>query len=322
MHHFCQFTHLRISELDSWRINLIGPFLRAKEIGEQPPSIQKGPKWRKMVQLWNQLFVKNGTLYRLFSGAEGSSSMMQLVVPDSLKEEILYGVHEGIGGGALRSGKISCKIKGEILLWPGHYNDVQSWCANCGSCITRKTAPPHRRAPLQPVQVGYPMEMVAVDIMGPFPKNQHGNCYILVAENYFTKWLEAWAIPNQEAKTVAQKLLEEMFLRFSLPDRLHADQGRQFEGKLIEELCKLLQVEKTHTTPYHPQGDGLVERANRTILNMLATVVKEHKDWESHLRATCMAYSSSIQSTTGQSPFLPDVRKESKNTSGFVVWNW
>ena len=143
-----------------------------------------------------------------------------------------------------------------------------------------------------------------MDIMGPFPKNQHGNCYILVAEDYFTKWLEVWAIPNQEAKTVAQKLLEEMFLRFSLLDRLHSDQGRQFEGKLIEELCKLLQVEKTHTTPYHPQGNGLVERANRTILNMLATVVKDHRDWESHLRATCMAYNSSIQSTTGQLPFF------------------
>ena len=66
----------------------------------------------------------------------------------------------------------------------------------------------------------------------------------------------------------------------------------------------MLQVEKTRTTPYHPQGDGLVERANRTILSMLATVVKNHKDWESHLRATCMAYNTSIQSTTGQSPFF------------------
>ena len=100
--------------------------------------------------------------------------------------------------------------------------------------------------------------------------------HFLVAEDYFTKWLEAWAIPNQEAKTIAQKLLDETFLHFSLPDRLHSDQGRQFEGTLIEELCKLLQVEKTHTTPYHPQGDGLVERASRTILNMLATVVRDH----------------------------------------------
>ena len=246
--------------------------------------------------------------------------MMQLVVPDSLKEEILYGVHERIDGGHLGVEKSVAKLK-ERYYWPGHYNDVQSRCANCGSCIARKTAPPYRQAPLQPVRVGYPMEMVTIDIMGPFPKNQNGNCYILAAEDYYTKWLEAWAIPNQEAKTVAQKLLEEMFLRFSLPDRLYSDQGRQFEGKLIEELCKLLQVEKTHTTLYHPQGDGLVERANRTILNMLATVVKDHKDWESHLRATCMAYNSSIQSTMGVT-FLLDVREESKNTSGFVVWNW
>ena len=143
-----------------------------------------------------------------------------------------------------------------------------------------------------------------MDIMGAFPKNVNGNCYILVAEDYFTKWIEAWAIPDQEAKTIAQKLLDDMFLRFSLPDRLHSDQGRQFEGKLIGELYKLLQVEKTHTTPYHPQGDGLVERANRTILDMLATVVKNRENWESHLRATCMAYNTSVQSTTGQSPFF------------------
>ena len=164
----------------------------------------------------------------------------------------MYGVHEGIGGGHLELEKSVAKLK-ERFYWLGHYTDIRNWCANCGNCIARRTAQPHRRAPLQPVQVGYPLEMVAVDIMGPFPKNVNGNCYILVAEDYFTKWIEAWAIPDQEAKTVAQKLLNDMFLRFSRPDRLHSDQGRQFEGKLIGELCKLLQVEKTHTPPYHPQ---------------------------------------------------------------------
>ena len=82
--------------------------------------------------------------------------MMQLVVPDSLKEEILYGIHEGVGGGHLGVEKLVAKLK-ERYYWPGHYNDVQGWCANCGSCITRRTAPPHRCAPLQPVRVGYPM---------------------------------------------------------------------------------------------------------------------------------------------------------------------
>ena len=131
--------------------------------------------------------------------------------------------------------------------------------------------------------MGYPLQLVAVDILGPLPVTSQGNSYILVAEDYFTRWLEAWPIPNQEIKTVAQKLLNEMFFRFSLPDQILSDQGRQFESRVMEELCKLLQIEKSRTTPYHPQGDGLVERANRTLLNMLSTVVEEHQEeWESH----------------------------------------
>ena len=84
------------------------------------------------------------------------------------------------------------------------------------------------RGPLKPVIVGYPLQLVAVDILGPLPVTSQGNSYILVAEDYFTRWLEAWPIPNQEIKTVAQKLLNEMFFRFSLPDQILSDQGRQF----------------------------------------------------------------------------------------------
>ena len=138
---------------------------------------------------------------------------------------------------------------------------------------------------------------MAVDILGPLPVTSQGNSYILVAD-YFTRWLEAWPIPNQEIKTVAQKL------HFSLPDQILSDQGRQFESGVMEELCKLLQIEKSRTT-YHPQGDGLVERANRTLLNMLSTVVEEHQEErESHLQPVCMAYNTSIQPTMGYSPFF------------------
>ena len=138
--------------------------------------------------------------------------------------------------------------------------------------------------------MGYPLQLVAVDILGSLPVMSGANSYILVAEDYFTRWLEAWPIPNQEIKTVAQKLLNEMLFRFSLPDR-----GQQFESRVMEELCKLLQIEKSQTTPYHSQGDGLVERVNHTMLNMSSTVVEEHQGaWESHLWPVCMAYNTSI----------------------------
>ena len=117
--------------------------------------------------------------------------------------------------------------------------------------------------------------------------------------------MEAFPLPNQEGTTVARKLVDEIFLRFLTPEQLHSDQGRQFEGQLITEVCKLLNINKTRTTPYHPQCDGLVERFNRTLLNMLATCSKDHPfDWEDYIRMVCVTYNSSIQSSTGYTPYV------------------
>ena len=99
--------------------------------------------------------------------------------------------------------------------------------------------------------------------------------HILVVADYFIRWTEAYPIPNQEATTITSKLTDEFFFCFSPPEQLHSDQGRNFESAVIAEVCKLLGVAKTRTTPYHPQSDGLVERFNRTLLDMLATAVHE-----------------------------------------------
>ena len=116
--------------------------------------------------------------------------------------------------------------------------------------------------------------------------------------------MEAIPIRNQEATTVAEKLVDEIFLRFSIPEQLHTDQGRQFESQLMTEVCKLLCIHKTRTTPYHPQCDGLVERFNRTMLNMLSACTKDNPfEWEKHIRKICMAYNSSVQASTGFTPF-------------------
>ena len=122
---------------------------------------------------------------------------------------------------------------------------------------------------MKSVKVGEPLQLVTVDILGPFPESENGNSYILVAGDYFTRWMEAYAIKNQEAGTVATTLTEEFFYRFSSPLQLHSDQGKQFESELVAETCRLLGIAKKHTTPYHPQGDGLIERFNRTLLNIV-----------------------------------------------------
>ena len=155
--------------------------------------------------------------------------------------------------------KTLCRIK-ERFYWSGHYNDVKEWCNDCGTCVTRKNPSPKSQAPLNSIVPSQPMELVVMDIMGSFPESEAGNTYMLVMVANFARYTEAYAIQNQEATTIADKLVNEFFFRYSPPQQLHSDQGRNFESEVIMEICKLLGISKSRTTPYHLQSDGQVER--------------------------------------------------------------
>ena len=181
--------------------------------------------------------------------------------------------------------------------------DVEKWCKRCEPCTKRKGPKNRTRAPLKQYISGAPMERLAIDILGPLPVSDSGNKYLLVIGDYFTKWTEAIPIPNQEAKTVADALVTQVITRFGVPESIHSDQGRNFESKLFAEVCRLLGIKKTRTTPYRPQSDGMVERFNRTIEDQLAKYVEEHqKDWDRHVPYLMMAYRTATHQSTGFSP--------------------
>ena len=148
------------------------------------------------------------------------------------------------------------------------------------------------------------MQRVAKDILGPLPVTARENKYVLVVGDYFTKWVEAYSMPNMEAKTVAELFVNQFIARFGVPDILHMDQGRNFESLLMKKTCQLLGVQKTRTSPYHPQSDGLIERFNRTLLNMLSIAAAENeRDWDLHVPLLTLAYRTSMQESTGCTPF-------------------
>ena len=187
---------------------------------------------RRLLQLWDHLLLRNGLLYcKCIDRKHPSRVQYQLVVPPKLRSQVLKEIHEGAMGGHLGEEKTLQKLK-DRFYWPGHWKSVQEWCHTCPACSQRKTPTPKNLAPLQSVTVSSPMQMVAIDILGPLPVTLAGNKYILVAADYFSKWIEAYAIPNQEATTIAHKLLDEMFCRFALPEKHHSDQGRQFEAEV------------------------------------------------------------------------------------------
>ncbi|ROT79030.1 hypothetical protein C7M84_002246 [Penaeus vannamei] len=137
--------------------------------------------------------------------------------------------------------------------------DVQERCRTCEVYCARNGPVKKNRAPLQLYQVGAPLERVAVDIVGPFPVTTQGNRFICVVMDYFTKWPEAYVLPDHEAETVAEALVSNFITRFGVPCELHSDQGREFESVVFQECCRLLGIKKTRTTALRPQSDGLVE---------------------------------------------------------------
>ena len=150
-----------------------------------------------------------------------------------------------------------------------------------------------------------PLERVAIDILGPLPMSHDGYEYIMVVEDYYTKYAEAYSLVDHTAQTAGDKLLTEFLCRFGAPLTIHTDQGREFESRLFQHLCEALGADKTRTTPYHPQSDGMVERQNRTIQQMLSAYVNEKRDdWSDHLDLIMMAYRSSVHQSTQFTPNL------------------
>ena len=143
--------------------------------------------------------------------------------------------------------------------------------------------------------------MVAVDIL-QVPVSRHNNHYLLVIQDYMTKWAEAIPIPNQTAACITAELIK-VFSCYGIPDILHSDQGRNFESTIMLQTLEAFGVTKSHTTAYHPAGDGLVERFNRSLLQMLRAYVQQHNDWEEYLPLVLYAYRTAVHASTGVSPF-------------------
>jgi len=135
-----------------------------------------------------------------------------------------------------------------------------------------------------------------MDVLSGSPTATDGSKYVLVVVDAFTKWVEAYALPDQEASTCMTAAYNEFFARFGLPRQLHSDQGRNLESALVRELCSLTGIHKTRTTPFHRRSDGLTERANRTLLQMLQAVTDDHpQEWPSKIPTLLAAYRMSSE---------------------------
>lgn len=253
---------------------------------------------------WESLHIIDDLVCRRCEDSDRTGEViMQILLPHSLRKNAFALLHETVTAGHLGVQKTFCKIR-QRFYWYHYKEDVEHWCRVCDVCGSRKQ--PHRRAkaPMKQYNVGYPLERVAIDIMGPLPcTNISRSKYLLLVSCYFTKWLDAIPLVSIDAKTIATKLIERFISVFGVPTQLHSDQGSGFESTLFKEVCTLLGIQKTRTTPGRPQSDGMIERACRSVQAMLSAYVSQNqKDWDQYIPLIMMAYRSSVHDTTKCTP--------------------
>ena len=157
---------------------------------------------------------------------------------------------------------------------------------------------------------GGPLDRLATDTLGPFPVTKRDNRFILVCTDLFTKWVEIFAIPNQDAETTARVILNEVIGRFGCPLSIHSDQGGNYESRLFSELCELMEIRKTRTSVRNPKCNGQPERFNKTLVPMIRSYLKNQEDWDLNLGCLASAYRASPNETTGVTPNLLMLGKE------------
>jgi transposase InsO family protein len=286
------------------QLQLADPAIARVRYLVQEGIVPKGRQRRKekrevltMMRTPQHLVVRNDVLYK--RSVLGGGTVYRLVVPICLRATALRGVHDDLGHLGIER---AVSLARSRFYWVNMDADIKTYCQQCRNCVMRKAANP-RAAPMQSLESSGPMDLVCVDFLSLEP-DRSGVRDVLVITDHFTRFARAVPTRNQTTRQVAEVLWKNFFLDFGFPKKLHSDRGGSFTSKLAKELCKLAGVQGSYTTPYHPQGNGQVERFNRTLIDMLGTLDSQDKaQWSQHVKFMAHAYNCTRNDSTSFSPF-------------------
>ena len=246
--------------------------------------------------------MRNGLLYWQSKQGQTQETVLQFVVPQIHRNAALDRCHHEA---AHQGQSQSLSLMQERFWWPGMAHDLRNRIKKCGWCKKLEAAPPV--APLRPLACSGPGELLHVDFTSieetvplceePVITN------VMVMQDHFSKYVVAYVVKDQTARTATETLRNGYFGLFGAPTHLISDQGKAFTGHLISNLCELYGVQKLRTSPYHAQTNGQVERMNQTIIRMIGKLEQDKKArWSEHLPEMLAAYNGTRLAVTGYSP--------------------
>ena len=255
------------------------------------------------VKAKEHLLIKNGLLYWKTWQGQSDETVFQFVVPQRHRGTALDGCHrEAAHQGQHRS----IVLMQECFWWPGMTRDLRNHIKKCSHCRKYEAAPPV--VPMKPLTCSGPGELLHVDftsIEETVPLREDPIiCNVLVLQDHFSKYVVAYVVKDQTARTTAKTLRIGYCGLFCAPAYLVSDQGKAFTGHVITHLCELYGMQKLRTSPYHAQTNGQVECMNQTIICMISKLEEDKKAcWSEHLPELLMAYNVTHSAVTGYSPY-------------------
>lgn len=229
----------------------------------------------------------------------------RVVVPRQNRDDQIKKQHEFYGHE--QTEKLYRRLN-RLFYWPAMYEEIRGFVKSCDTCQRTKSRQTDRidLGNIVDASKTNPLEFWSIDLQGPFRTSSDGSRYIVVAIDYITKWVEAACIPDATAVTTAKFILNNIILRHGVPKKMSllSDQGSNFESKLVRELCDLYGIHKMRSSPYHPSGNGAVERENKSIKELLRSyTLKNKNDWHMYVPQVVHARNTTIHSSTGFSPY-------------------
>ena len=227
----------------------------------------------------------------------------QLVVPEVFTWLLMEMMHTTKYGAHLGIEKVLAKLQ-QKYYWPRMEKSIRWFIDDCIPC-QRFRQGTNRRMPLQPIRAMAPFHMVAIDVIGPLPETDRGNKYIVTLMDYYTKWPEAYPTKDQTAQTIVDLLHERIIPQHGVPKVIITDRGPCFSSELFVSETAAVGAHVCYTSPYHHQANGLVERWNRTLMDMIKpTVELEPEKWDRYIGPVLFAYRSTPHASTGNTPFF------------------
>ena len=269
---------------------------------------QNDDKARRTILLAQDYVLDDGLLIHHFQprdqGGSHARCYRQLCVPRPLYHDILKAYHDNL----LASHPGVERCYGALRLkyfWPGMYQFVKMWVTSCTDCQVAKRYVHYHPAPLHPLPVVEVFQRWSLDLIGKLTKTTEGYQYILVCVDSASRWCEAFPLKTKTSQEIASVFFDQIICRYSCPRAVLTDRGKEFTSNLMSELCKILQVDRLKTSPFHPMCNAAVERMNSVIGQSIRAYCADAKEaWPYILPSIMAGYRlSPAVNSTGYSPY-------------------